>query len=131
MMCGAIVRIAQWLGCLSTPPTAYWRFRVADPREDIMPKEALSILDQRTHASYDTVHQGDWEGAKAVYHINAVDAVTQWEIVGCAARISERHLLPVLEAMLHQFPFRILGFHADNGSALERHSRLAAKGGLF
>jgi len=22
----------------------------------------------------------------------------------------------VLEAMLHQFPFRILGFHTDNGS---------------
>src|SRR4029079_3082350 len=30
----------------------------------------------------DTVHQGDWEGAKGVYHINAVDAITQWEIVG-------------------------------------------------
>jgi len=25
----------------------------------------------------DTVHQGDWEGAKGVYHINAVDTVTQ------------------------------------------------------
>lgn len=64
----------------------------------------------------DTVHQGDWEGEKGVYHINSVDAVTQWEVVGCAARIGEWHLLPVLEAMLHQFPFRILGFHADNGS---------------
>ncbi len=32
----------------------------------------------------DTVHQGDWEGAKGVYHINAVDAVTQWQVVGCA-----------------------------------------------
>src|ERR1035438_9264513 len=60
--------------------------------------------------------QADWEGEKGVYHVNAVDTVTQWEIVGCAARISEQHLLPVLEAMLHQFPFRILGFHADNGS---------------
>ncbi len=30
--------------------------------------------------------------------------------------ISEQHLVPVLEAMLHQFPFRILGFHCDNGS---------------
>ena len=69
----------------------------------------------------DTVHQGDWEGEKGVYHINAVDAVTQWEIVGCTARISERHLLPVLEAMLHQFPFRILGFHADNGSEFVNH----------
>jgi len=68
------------------------------------------------HLRVDTVHQGDWEGEKGVYHINAVDAVTQWEIVGCAARISEQYLLPVLEATLHQFPFRILGFHADNGS---------------
>jgi transposase InsO family protein len=64
----------------------------------------------------DTVHQGDWEGVKGLYHINAVDAVTQWEIVGCTAKISEAYLLPVLEAMLHQFPFRILGFHSDNGS---------------
>jgi transposase InsO family protein len=70
----------------------------------------------------DTVHQGDWEGEKGVYHINSVDAVTQWEIVGCAPRISEQHLLPVLEAMLHQFPFRILGFHADNGSEFVNHT---------
>ncbi len=64
----------------------------------------------------DTVHQGDWEGAKGVYHINAVDTVTQWQVVGCVERISEHFLLPVLEAVLHQFPFRILGFHSDNGS---------------
>ena len=64
----------------------------------------------------DTVHQGDWEGSKGVYHINAVDAVTQWQVVGCVERINEQFLLPVLEAMLHQFPFRILGFHSDNGS---------------
>jgi transposase InsO family protein len=70
----------------------------------------------------DTVHQGDWEGKKGVYHINAVDAVTQWEIVGCVPRISEQHLLPVLEAMLHQFPFRILGFHAGNGSEFVNHT---------
>ncbi len=64
----------------------------------------------------DTVHQGDWDGAKGVYHINAVDTVTQWQVVGCTSKISEHYLLPVLEAILHQFPFRILGFHADNGS---------------
>jgi transposase InsO family protein len=64
----------------------------------------------------DTVHQGDWEGVKGVYHINAVDAVTQWQVTGCVARISEQFVLPVLEAMLHQFPFQILGFHSDNGS---------------
>jgi transposase InsO family protein len=29
---------------------------------------------------------------------------------------SERYLLPILEAILHQFPFEIRGFHSDNGS---------------
>ena len=69
----------------------------------------------------DTVHQGDWEGEKGVYHINSVDAVTQWENIGCTAKISEMYLMPVLEAVLHQFPFRILGFHADNGSEYINH----------
>jgi len=64
----------------------------------------------------DTVHQGDWDGVKGVYHINAVDTVTQWQAVGCAPRINAANLQPVLEAILHQFPFPILGFHVDNGS---------------
>jgi hypothetical protein len=64
----------------------------------------------------DTVHQGQHDGKPGVYHINAVDTVTQWQVVGCVATICERDLIPVLEAMLHQFPFRILGFHCDNGS---------------
>jgi len=70
----------------------------------------------------DTVHQGDWDGAKGVYHINAVDAVTQWQVVGCCSRISEAYLIPVLEAILHQFPFRVLGFHSDNGSEYINHT---------
>jgi hypothetical protein len=78
--------------------------------------------DRPGYLRVDTVHQGDWEGEKGVYHINAVDAVTQWEILGCVPRISEQYLLPVLEAMLHQFPFRMLGFHADNGSEFVNHS---------
>jgi transposase InsO family protein len=64
----------------------------------------------------DTVHQGDQEGIKGVYHINAVDEVTQWEVVGAVAQISEAYVIPVLEAMLAQFPFHIRGFHSDNGS---------------
>ncbi len=56
----------------------------------------------------DTVHQGDQEGRKGLYHINAVDEVTQWQVVGAAPQISEAFLLPVLTAMLEQFPFRIL-----------------------
>jgi transposase InsO family protein len=64
----------------------------------------------------DTVHQGDLDGTKGLYHINAVDEVTQWQVVGATAQISEAWLLPVLETMLEQFPFRIRGFHSDNGS---------------
>lgn len=64
----------------------------------------------------DTVHQGDLDGIKGVYHINAVDEVTQWQVVAATEQISEAYLLPVLEQMLAQFPFRIRGFHSDNGS---------------
>jgi transposase InsO family protein len=70
----------------------------------------------------DTVHQGDLEGIKGVYHINAVDEVTQWQVIGAAAYISEAWLIPVLEAMLRQFPFRIMGFHSDNGSEFINHT---------
>jgi hypothetical protein len=70
----------------------------------------------------DTVHQGDWDGEKGVYHINAVDTVTQWQMVGCTEKISEHFLIPVLEAMLHQCPFRILGMHCDNGSEYINHT---------
>ena len=58
----------------------------------------------------DTVHQGDFNGRKGIYHINAVDEVTQWEIVASVEKISEAYLMPVLESMLAQFPF-IRGFH--------------------
>jgi hypothetical protein len=69
----------------------------------------------------DTVHQGMHDGKPGVYHINAVDTVTQWQVVGCVETICERDLIPVLEAMLHQFPFRIEGFHCDNGSEFLNH----------
>ena len=64
----------------------------------------------------DTVHQGDRDGRKGIYHINAVDEVTQWEIVAATPQISEFWLIPLLESMLQQFPFVIRGFHSDNGS---------------
>ena len=69
----------------------------------------------------DTVHQGDQDGVKGVYHINAVDEVTQWEVVAAVEQINEAFLIPVLKAMLEQFPFRILGFHSDNGSEFINH----------
>ena len=63
----------------------------------------------------DTVHQGDDKRQKGVYHINAVDEVTQWEIVASVSRITEYDLEPLLENMLNQFPFMVRGFHSDNG----------------
>jgi hypothetical protein len=69
----------------------------------------------------DSVHQGDLDGTKGLYHINAVDCVTQWEVVATVQTISEAHLLPVIGQMLEQFPFAILGFHADNGSEYVNH----------
>jgi transposase InsO family protein len=70
----------------------------------------------------DTVHQGDREGVKGIYHINAVDEVTQWEIVAATPQISELWLIPLLETMLQQFPFAIRGFHSDNGSEFINHT---------
>jgi hypothetical protein len=64
----------------------------------------------------DTVHQGDQDGVKGLYHINAVDCVTQYEAVASCERISEAFLIPVLAELLASFPFVILGFHSDNGS---------------
>src|SRR3990167_362472 len=62
-----------------------------------------------------SVHQGDRDKEKGVYHINLVDEVTQDEIVVTVAGISEEFLRPALEAALEDFPFVILGFHSDNG----------------
>ncbi len=64
----------------------------------------------------DSVHQGDLGRVKGLYHVNVVDDVTQYELVGTVERIAERFLLPVLEGLLGAFPFEIRGFHSDNGS---------------
>lgn len=64
----------------------------------------------------DSVHQGDLDGIKGLYHINLVDEVCQFQFVGSVERLSEHFLLPVLEALIEAFPFIVLGFHADNGS---------------
>lgn len=70
----------------------------------------------------DTVHQGDRDGVKGVYHINAVDEVTQWQVVACVPQISEAWLAPALYSMLAQFPFKVRGFHSDNGSEFINHN---------
>jgi hypothetical protein len=68
------------------------------------------------HIRIDSVHQGDFEGLKGLYHINTVDEMTQWEIIISVGKLSETHLLPALKIMLSEFPFVIRGFHSDNGS---------------
>jgi len=69
----------------------------------------------------DTVHQGDLDGVKGVYHITCVDAVSQWQVQACVQGISEAHLLPVLALIIDQFPFVVQGFHSDNGSEYVNH----------
>ena len=73
----------------------------------------------------DTVHQGDLDGVKGVYHINVVDEVTQYQHVGTVQAISEAFLIPVLESLILAFPLEVKGFHADNGSEYINH-RVAA-----
>ena len=69
----------------------------------------------------DSVHQGDFNGIKGVYHINLVDEVTQWEVVCCLPVISDKYLIPSLKSALKQFPFPIINFHSDNGSEYINH----------
>ncbi len=64
----------------------------------------------------DSVHQGDRLKTKGVYHINSIDEVTQFEFIGAVQAPTEEHMLPLLERLINAYPFKILGFHADNGS---------------
>ena len=68
------------------------------------------------HLRVDSVHQGDLDGIKGLYHLNLVDEVTQFQFVGSVERIETPCLAPVLEALLRAFPFMVRGFHADNGT---------------
>ncbi|MBC8720616.1 transposase family protein [Paraburkholderia sp. 31.1] len=64
----------------------------------------------------DSVHQGNFRSDRGLYHINAVDCVTQWEVVASVQTLAREHMLPVLRDMIDQFPFQILGFHSDGGT---------------
>ena len=70
----------------------------------------------------DSVHQGDQDKRKGVYHINAVDEVTQIQVVVTMGRITETFMLPPMEQILATFPFEIRGFHADNGGEYINYS---------
>jgi transposase InsO family protein len=84
-------------------------------------RRAPAPNNQPGYLRVDSVCQGDQDGVKGLYHINAVDCVTQYEGVATCERISEAFLIPVLEALLHSFPFVIRGFHSDNGSEYINH----------
>ena len=71
--------------------------------------------DQPGYIRIDSVHQGDQDKRKGIYHINAVDAVTQFQVIVTVERISEAFMLPAIRQILASFPFEIQGFHADNG----------------
>ena len=88
-------------------------------------RRAPAPNNQPGYLRVDSVHQGDQDGVKGVYHINTVDCVTQYEGVATCERISEAFLIPALEALLESFPFVIKGFHSDNGSEyINRHVAL-------
>lgn len=85
-------------------------------------RRAPAPNNQPGYLRVDSVHQGDQDGVKGLYHVNAVDCVTQFEAVATCERISEAFLIPVLEELLLSFPFTIKGFHSDNGSEyINRH----------
>lgn len=64
----------------------------------------------------DSVHQGDRLKTKGVYHINSIDEVTQFEFIGAVKAPTEEHMMPLLKQLISAYPFKILAFHADNGS---------------
>ena len=64
----------------------------------------------------DSVHQGDLNKEKGVYHINIVDEITQYEMIATVEQITEKYLQPVVKELLKLFPFQIYEFHSDNGS---------------
>ncbi|MFT5561041.1 MAG: hypothetical protein ACI9Z9_000918, partial [Litorivivens sp.] len=44
-----------------------------------------------------------------------------FELLCSVEKISEQFMIPVLEALLEKFPFKIVNFHSDNSSdALDR-----------
>lgn len=95
------------------------RLAVSKTRTTQVPIGVRKAPQPNGHAGYirvDSVHQGDQDKIKGVYHITCVDSVTQWDITCCVQGISEAYLLDALAQAMEQFPFEIRGFHTDNGS---------------
>ena len=69
----------------------------------------------------DTAHLGERDGEKGIHIINAVDEVTQFQHLGAAPAITHAFMVPLLRAMISDFPFAVPSFHADNGSEFVNH----------
>lgn len=94
----------------------------SDPRESTIAVRRAPLPEQRAgFIRIDSVHQGNLDGQRGLYHINAVDCVTQWQVVASVPTLTREHMLPVLAAMLAQFPFKVLGFHSDGGMEYVNH----------
>jgi len=63
----------------------------------------------------DSVHQGDCNGKKGVYHINTVDEVTQWQVPIAVENLQEICMEPALDEAFALYPFVTENFHSDNG----------------
>ena len=63
----------------------------------------------------DSVHQGDLDGVKGLYHINAVDCVTQWQVV----QVGHRNRTQPLESVITK-DVALAAQHAGRGRARQR-----------
>lgn len=125
--------LPRWTSCTTRPAARLsnisvaqiYNLRATDLYQDqrvksrhTRPSEAVSIGVRKApepegRAGFiriDSVHQGDYDGIKGVYHINAVGCVTQWEIVASCEKISEAYLLQVLEGILNHFHSRFWAY---------------------
>lgn len=111
-------------GTLTYNPTPTTKVNIGERRKP-MPEGKPGFI------RVDSVHQGDLDKQRGVYHINLTDEVTQWEVVGCVEGISEKFMLPLLEDAIPQFPFKIINFHSDNGSEYINHQVADLLNGLL
>jgi transposase InsO family protein len=113
------ISIAHLYNLRKSTPYLRQRYTLEKTRPKVVPigeRKKPQANGQPGFIRIDTVHQGDLDKQKGVYHINAVDEVTQFEVVCTVEKISEQYLIPAIEQLLACFPFVIKGFHSDNGS---------------
>jgi len=78
--------------------------------------------DQPGYIHIDSSYQGDIFNDQGVYHINAVDAVTQFQVKVTVERITPTFLRPAIQQILDLFPFKIQGFHIGNSGEYANHN---------